>query len=630
MPADASLLLSRVRRLLSLPARVPLSAWADEYRRLSSEASASAGPWRSLPFQREPLDAISPGSPFEQVVFVWASQMGKSELLLNLIAYIIALEPGPALAVQPTLSMAEAFSKDRVAPLIRDCPVLRGKVMDPKSREAGSTIYHRRFTGGHLTMVGSNSPSGLASRPVRYLLLDEVDRYEESAGSEGDPVSLARARTRTFWNRKIIMTSSPTIDGASRIQTAWLESDQREFEVPCPLCDHFQQLVWTRVEWPENKPEEAAYRCAGCGELIPHHRKDVMVAGGRWRATNPRTSAGVLSATGESLPETVSGRLSKIAGFHLSELYSPWRSWSDLAEDFIKAEGQPERLRAFWNTSLAEVWQEEALEIPDSEALMARREPYQEGTAPAGGCFLTAGVDVQADRLEVEIVAWGKDYESWSVAFYVLPGAIDQPAVWQRLDEVLTRSYPHASGMPLTLQAVAIDAGFSPSEVTQFTRRRHGQRVYACKGSSNGWGRPIWPRKASWNKTKDSLYLISADEAKAWTANRLRIELAGPGYCHTPLSRDRVWFEQLTAEKLIIDRGRRKWTKPIHARNEACDCRALSVAALHSRLLAGLDLNAWCDAFEKMLEPPDPTPALVNGAAVAQPRPVYRSRFVNG
>ncbi len=338
------------------------------------------------------------------------------------------------------------------------------------------------------------------------------------------------------------------------------------------------------MEWPENKPEEAAYRCAGCGELIPHQRKDSMVAGGRWRSTGPIGP--------------------KIAGFHLSELYSPWRSWSDLAEDFIKAEGQPERLRAFWNTSLAEVWQEEALEIPDSEALMARREPYTEGIAPAGGCFLTAGCDVQSDRLEVEIVCWGKDYESWSVAFYVLPGAIDQPAVWQRLDEVLTRSYPHASGMPLTLQAVAIDAGFSPSEVTQFTRRRHGQRVYACKGMSNGWGRPVWPRKASWNKNKDSLYLISADEAKAWTANRLRIESAGPGFCHFPLSRDRVWFEQLTAEKLIIDRGRRKWTKPLHARNEATDCRALAVAALHSRLLAGLDLNDWCRQFEAMLTPP--------------------------
>ncbi len=359
------------------------------------------------------------------------------------------------------------------------------------------------------------------------------------------------------------------------------------------------------MEWPENKPEGAAYRCAGCGELIPHHRKDVMVAGGRWKAA-------AISA--------------KIAGFHLSELYSPWRSWADLAEDFIKAEGQPERLRAFWNTSLAECWTEEALEIPDSDALMARAEPCPEGVIPQGGCLLVAGADCQADRIEMELVAFGRDFESWSVHFFVLYGSISEPEVWNRLDELLSRSWPHVSGMPMQIQACCIDSGFATPEVCSFTRNRHSRRIYSTKGLSSGFGKPIWPRRASWTKDKYAIYAVSADEAKLWVANRLKIDKPGPGYCHFPAARPRDWYEQLTAEKLIIERGRRKWTNPLRQRNEAFDARCLAVAALHSRLLAGLDLNDWSRQFEAMLTPP--TAAVIekpNGA----PPPVIRSRWMD-
>jgi phage terminase large subunit GpA-like protein len=213
-------------------------------------------------------------------------------------------------------------------------------------------------------------------------------------------------------------------------------------------------------------------------------------------------------------------------------------------------------------------------------------------------------VDVQADRVECEIVAWGRDFESWSVAYHAIHGDITQPDRWNRLDELLARSWPHSSGMPMQIQAACVDASFAGAEVTAFTRNKHGRRIYATKGLSSAFGKPIWPRRASYDKNRMPLYLVSADEAKLWVANRMRIDKLGPGYMHTPISRPRDWFEQLTVEKLVLVKGQRKWVNALRARNEAFDCRALAVCALHSRLLAGLDLNAWCDQFAAMLAPP--------------------------
>jgi phage terminase large subunit GpA-like protein len=349
---------------------------------------------------------------------------------------------------------------------------------------------------------------------------------------------------------------------------------------------------------------EAQYRCQLCGEDIQERDKLAMIEGGSWRPTAACD------------PDT--------RGYHLSQMYSPWTSWRDLLRRSAAAQ-TPETMKVFVNTALGETWSPPALEIPEAEALLARAEPYQEGTVPTGAALLTAGVDVQPDRLEIELVGWGRDFESWSVGYYVLNGDITEPDVWNRLDELLTRSWPHASGMPLQIQATAIDSGFRPAEITAFTRSRHGQRIYACKGLSQGWGKPIWPRRATWDKNKHVVFLISSDEAKAWVANRLRIAEPGPGYMHFPMRRDRQWFEQLTAERLTFVKGQRKWTNPTRARNEATDARALAVAALHSRLLAGVNLNEWCTEFERLL-----VPQPLNGIPAPPGTAVVRSRFVHG
>jgi phage terminase large subunit GpA-like protein len=607
MIADAERILARVLMLAEPPAREPLSEWTDRHRMLSSEASAAPGEWSTFPFQRVPLDVIG-DHEHEVVVLVWASQLGKSELLMNFITHLIAVEPGPTLLVEPTLSMAEAFSKDRLSPLFRDTPILKNKVAEPKSREAGSTIYHRRFHGGHLTLVGSNSPSGLAARPIRYLLLDEVDRYEESAGSEGDPITLAKARTRTFWNRKIILTSSPTVKGSSRIETAWRESDQSEFEMPCPLdsCGYFQPLKWERVEWPEGQPEAAAYRCVSCGELIPHHLKDSMVSRGRWTPGN-------LS--------------SRIAGFHLSELVSPWRSWGDLAREWLAVKDNPEQLQAFTNTSLAEWSTDEVAEMPKAAALAARCEPYP-AEVPMPVSLLTAGVDIQHDRAEVEIVGWSKGFESWSIQYAAIYGDPSGPHLWAQLDTLLSREWKHESGMPLHISASCIDCGFLTDEILSFTKDKFSRRIFGVKGLNSGWSKPIWPRKAVYNRKQLPLFLISVDEAKQWFFRRLPLT-EGPGACHFPVGRPLDYFKMLTAETLVRSHraGRvvYEWKNLNRERNEALDARVYAIAGLFSMLMGGLNLDAHQQTFDEMLKPP------VNGQPPTPAQPTtIRSRFVWG
>ena len=264
------------------PPDITVSQWADENRRLSSESAAERGDWRTdrAPYQRAIMDALSPAHPCEQVVLMSGAQLGKSSMLENFIGFIIDLDPGPILLVQPREADAEAFSKDRLAPMIRDCPGLRGKIADARSRDSNNTVLHKKFTGGSVTLSASNSPAGLAMRSVRYCLLDEVDRYPASAGSEGDPVNFAVTRSANFWNRKIVLCSTPTVKGMSRIEAAWLESNQQSYWVPCPHCRAHQVLRWANVEWPENAPEKAQYRCEHCPQTIGEHQKAWMLKNG--------------------------------------------------------------------------------------------------------------------------------------------------------------------------------------------------------------------------------------------------------------------------------------------------------------------------------------------------------------
>jgi len=540
-----------------------VSQWADSYRKLSPESSAEPGAWKTsrAEYQRGIMDAL--GSPdVTTVVFMKSAQVGATELLNNVVGYYIAQDPAPILLLQPTLEMAQAWSKDRLAPMLRDSPALHGAVKDPKAKNSGNTMLHKSFAGGHITMAGANSPAGLASRPIRVLLGDEVDRYPVSAGSEGDPVNLARKRTTTFWNRKILLTSTPTVKGASRIEMEFEESDKRYYFVPCPHCDEYQRLKWENVQWPKNEPMKAQYCCDKCGCLFSDVARIAAIRKGHWKATGP-----------------FNGR----AGFHINELYSPWSSMADMAVNFLEAKKSPETLKTFINTSLGETWEEPG-ESVDTTGLLGRREQYDD--VPEGAIVLTAGVDVQANYFAIEVVAWGQDEQSWNVDYFNVPGDTSKAEAWQDLDDALLRKYTHAGGTEMHIAATGIDSGFRTQLVYDFVKSKTGRRLYALKGVS-GAGRPVvqLSRGKAGNKQRRAvdLYTIGVDDAKGIVFARLKVSDPGPGYCHFPTSRDEEYFDQLTGEKIVTRfvKGfpKREWVKT-RARNEALDCRVMSYATL--------------------------------------------------
>lgn len=544
---------------LKPPPKLSVAAWADLERRLDSQTSAEPGRWITAraEYQRGIMDACSDAS-VKEVIVMCAAQLGKSEILLNTIGYHMAHDPAPILMLQPTVDMAQSFSKDRVTNgLLRSTPALRGKVKDSKAKDANNTTLHKVFPGGALSLVGANSPSSLASRPIRVVLCDEVDRYPASAGEEGDPISLAKRRAATFWNRKIIEVSTPTNRGASRIESAYEESDQRKFMVPCHDCGEQQELVWAQVQWTD--PRQPHYVCLHCGSCWSDAHRHRSISKGQWVATKP---------------------FEGVAGFHLSALYSPWVVLADAVEEFLASKKDPMRLKTFVNTFLGESWEDQGEGVDDIE-IAKRREDYEE--IPEQVALLTAGVDVQDDRLEVEVVGWGAGEESWCIDYKVLHGDPSSPQLWKQLDEVLLQTYDHPLGKAMIIRSTCVDSGGHHTRaVYNYAKTRAGHRVFAIKGVG-GEGKPIVGRPSKNNIGKVALYPVGVDTAKELLYARLRIEEPAPGYCHFHNRLDDEHFRQLTAEKQVIryHKGypKRGWIKT-RTRNEALDVRVYAIAAL--------------------------------------------------
>jgi len=544
------------------PPDLKVSEWSDKYRKLSPESSAESGQWSTsrCPYQKEIMDSFN--DPFiERIVVMSSSQVGKTEILLNAIGYFIDQDASPILVVQPTLQMGQAFSKDRLSAMIRDSEKLKGCVKDARSRDSGNTTMHKKFAGGHISIVGSNSASGLASRPIRILLMDEVDRYELSAGSEGSPISLAIARTKTFWNRKIFMCSTPTIKGLSAIESAFEESDQRYYYVPCPECNEKQVLKWKNVVWEENKPETATYACDHCGSVIEESKKQWMLKNGEWRATKETENT---------------------AGFHISELYSVWSTWGQMATAFLEAKKNPETLKTYLNTALAESWEEQGDSV-EYDTLLERRLNYDHTTIPEDVLVITSAVDCQKDRLECQTVGWSKNFEAYVIDYKIFWGDPNALGCWNDLDAYLKKRFKTESGRYIPISCTCIDSGgLHTNQVYAFTKPRQARRVFAIKGASVQ-GKPIVNRPSYVGKNKTVLYTLGVDTAKEAIFNRLAAE-PEDSTLHFCLDLDEEYFKQLTSEKRITKwvRGKKQlvW-KQIGKRNEALDTLVYNFGAIY-------------------------------------------------
>lgn len=554
--------------VLRPPTRYTVSEWANAMRYLSQESSALPGKYSSdmTPYAVEWMDSINDPTATGTVLMV-ASQLGKTEVLCNVIGYFIYVEATSILMVQPTIDLAEAFSKERLAPMIRDTPCLRELVNDPRSRDSGNTLLHKIFPGGNIAMAGANAPSGLASRPRRVVLLDEEDRFPLSAGIEGDPASLAIRRTETFYNAVVFETSTPTVKGISRIEARFEESDQRRWHCECPECGYSQTMVWAQVKHIEPDGRDAWYECAGCTAHLTDAQRRYMVMRGKWIAAYPERT---------------------LRGYHLNGICSMFRHkrgyvsrLHQMVADNLSAKKKgKEVLRTWINTFLAETWSDGGESLAP-EILMARRENW--GPCPAEGYVITAGADIQGDRVEIEFVIWGKDEESWSLDYVVIMGDFNRAETQDALDAELQRKWTHPTGVEIGVTATFIDSGHKSKAVYAFTRKRETRKIYACKGRG-GAGVPILSRPTRQGVVRAALFTIGTDTTKDIIYSRLQETELGPGYMHFPSNRDDTWFRQLTAESKVTRYkdgvAFSKFENPSKSRNEALDCRVYALCAL--------------------------------------------------
>jgi len=561
------------REALKPPPRLTLSQWANRFAYLSPETSAKGGKFQAFAYQNGIMDAITDPSVL-QITVMKSARVGYTKILDHVAGYFIHQDPSPILIVQPRVEDAEDYSRTEIAPMLRDTPALAAIAGDLKAKDANQRILKRSFkNGASVSFVGANSPGGFRRITARIIAFDEVDGYPvDGAGNEGDQITLGTKRSETFWNRKIILGSTPTIKGVSRIEKAWEESDQRRYFVPCPHCGASQTIKWANLKWErdeatgDHKPETAYLVCEAAGCIIEEHHKPAMIDAGEWVAAKPSKGH---------------------AGFHIWAGYSlfPNACWGNLAAEFLRVHKDPHLLKTFVNLVLGETWEDDAEKV-DGHGLMARCvESFD--PAPAGVLAITCGVDVQDDRLEIERVGWGVEERSWSLDHVILYGDPSAPDVWRELDAYLHDKTTRADGVELPVHAACVDSGGHHTQaVYKFVKDRFRRRVYAIKGIG-GPGKPIWPKRASKNnKGRINLFMVGVDAAKDAVYARLRIKQEGPGYCHFPKGREPVYFEQLTAEvvqtKHIRGFPSRVYVLPGGRRNEALDLRVYAYAALVS------------------------------------------------
>lgn len=591
-----------------LPA-ISVSEWARKYAHLPP-GSAEPGKLnvKRLPYQIEAMDSACDPAVAETVLW-WASQTGKSETVNCILFFFIHADPANILLVQPTVDLAEEYSKDRIAAGIEATPVLRNLVRDPKSRDSGNTVKSKRYPGGSLVLVGANAPAGLAGRPRRVILKDEVDRFPLSAGTEGDPCALADKRAETFTNAVKVSTSTATVRGLSKIESMFEQSDQRKWHVCCPKCAHEFVLLWAQIQWPEGEPENAYVECPGCKAHLDDADRVKMVRAGKWKATAP---------------------FKGIRGFWLNGLNTLFRCHRgyknrihEFVADFLKAkDGGAQTLRVWINTFLAETYEEDAEKIDGAE-VAKRSEDYKADAMPVGVLLLTAGVDVHRLRIEIEIKGWGIDEESWGIRKIVLHGETEKDPIWAELDKVLLEKFTREDGLEMGIERTFIDMGHKDRRVLAFCSPRISRGIFPCRGINRPGLNPppLLPAKPSRNnKARIPHWNVGVTVAKTAIYDRLLLPPGEARSMHFPRNEEfgAEYFKQLTAEK----RKRKfQFGKPYYifekdnssVRNEALDVNVYALAAMSS--LAPIAWRALEKNLKKQAEslnaqrPPPPVPS---------------------
>ncbi len=550
--ALARRIIASAPRLFPSLEKPPVTAWLEQHRKLSASGSSRAGDYKvdRTPYLREILEVLG-DDEHERVVVKKAARLGLTEGAINgFIAYAVGVDPGPIMVVWPTKDDAMDWSKEVLPELFSLTGPLKGKLSDA-SRASDNTVLHKAIPGGHIHIVGSNSPRTFRRRNIRYLLIDEVDACDlYSRGREGSVVQRAVRRTTTYDNRKILITGSPELKETSRIEKEFENSDQRHLYVPCPHCGHFQVLRLANFEWDKDetksgrlkhKFETAHFKCISCSERMEHHDKKAMVLAHKYIAHNPGHP---------------------VAGFMLNAFVSlfPNASWAQIAEEYYIATKDETEMIAFVNTILGEAYEERGGGV-EKGALLQRRATWA-APVPREVGVLTAGVDVQHDRLEVLVVGWGVGQESWQIAHHRIFGDPDEADVWQRLDTILMRPYQHEGGAPLYVRMTMVDAGDLPERVHAYTRPRRARNVFSIRGEGGARKRkgPMLKRSKSELYGNNTLFILDVDRAKDLLARRLRITTAGPGMIHFPLAQedglDDEYLLQFENMKLIKRRDR--------------------------------------------------------------------------
>lgn len=573
------------------PDDLTVTQWAEKKRRLSTESSAEPGPWktRRTPYLREVMDCFT-DPRVRRIIMVAASQVGKSEFEMNVIGYIMDEDPGSILFIHPTTIDAKEFSKLRVAPMIRDCPTLRRKVAAPKSRDSGNTVLQKTYPGGILTLCGSTEAHALCSKPIRYVIGDERDRWAVSAGKEGDPWELAMARQTTFYNAKAVEVSTPTIKSASAIEVSYGEGTMEHWKSQCPHCGQFHEIQWDDIRYEHEesivnkrvvyKVTKIWYVCPGCAAISDEATMKRQPA--RWEADNPAAYA------------------DGVRSFWLNAFVSQWASWESIILKYLKAKGNSRKMQVVYNTCFGQLWEDRG-DIEDEDSLLGRREDYgtrEDGSPvelPDGVLVLTCGVDTQNDRLEYEVLGHGYFGETWGIRYGIIRGRPDDAETWRQLDDALNHVYRFADGLGLKISMTFVDeGGFFTQTVRQQCRARIGKKVFCIKGmygADKPYTAPPKQMKIVVNQRVIGMcwqYQLGVDSGKQMIMDNLKVKKPGAKYCHFPNRDDYgpAYFTGLLSERLEYDATKKNpwmWKKiPGHERNEALDCRNYALAAFNA------------------------------------------------